>query len=141
MSNPKHPHRCEVSKGVAAKILSFDGFGRVRLPAVFLFSLLVWAADGSPVQAVVAEPGPQPARDFDARVDYNLAFAATPRPGQRETIQGLRDLAPGLAVTYDRTTGVTRSLLRRGGYLSAARPTTDAMTIAHEFVTAHYDHL
>ncbi len=32
VSNPKHPHRCEVSKGVTAIISSFDGFGRLRFP-------------------------------------------------------------------------------------------------------------
>ena len=74
-------------------------------------------------------------------MDHNLEFAATPRRGRSEEFQGLRDLGSGLAVTYDKTTGLTGTLLSRGGYLTAERPTTDALTIAHEFVTAHYEHL
>ncbi|MFQ5520560.1 MAG: hypothetical protein ACE5FK_04115, partial [Candidatus Methylomirabilia bacterium] len=84
-----------------AKISNLDRFGWVRFPIVFLLSLLAWVTDALPVQALVAEPGSQQAGNFDARVDYNLTFAATPRPGQQQAIQGLRDLAPGLAVTYD----------------------------------------
>ncbi len=140
-SDPKHFHRCETSKWVTAKISNSDRLGRVRIPVVFLLSLLVWVSGGLPAQAFVAEPGPHQARNFDARVDYNLTFAAAPRRGQLEAIQGLRDVAPGLAVTYDRTTGATRTLLSRDGYLTAERPTADAMTIAQEFVTAYYEHL
>ena len=139
-SNPKHFHRCEASGGVTAKPTNADRFRRVRIPIVVLLSLLVSGTE-VPAQGLVAEPGPQQARNFDARVDYNLTFAAAPRLGQREAIQGLRDAAPGLAVTYDRTTGATRTLLSRGGYLTAARPTADAMTIALDFVATYYEHL
>ena len=113
----------------------------MRIPIVFLLWLLVWVADGSPVQALVAKPQPQQARNIDARVDYNRTFAATPRQGQQEGIQGMRDQAPGIAVTYDRTTGATRTLLSRDGYLTAEKSTADALTIAQEFVAAYYEHM
>ncbi|HIL94723.1 MAG TPA: hypothetical protein EYG51_02245, partial [Pseudomonadales bacterium] len=53
----------------------------------------------------------------------------------------MRDLIPGLAVTYDRATGATRTLLSRDGYLTAGGSTADAWTIAQDFIVAHYEHM
>ena len=56
-------------------------------------------------------------------------------------MQGMRGLAPGLTATYDNSTGVTRSLVRRGGFLTGKRPAADATSIAYDFVAKYYRHL
>ncbi len=104
-------------------------------------SLSAWVAESAPAQAQVAEAQAQRSQNFDARVDYNRDYSTAPRSKQRRAIQGLRDLAPGLAVTYDRTTGVTRTLNRRGGHLSAERPGAEAMSVARDFITDNYAQL
>lgn len=103
-----------------------------------LFLLLILVGQGAPAQAALAGTPTEPVQNFDARVDHNRDHAAPRGPGQQGAIQRLRDRAPGLAVAYDRTTGVTRSLHRRGGHLTAERPDVEAMTVVRDFIANNY---
>ncbi len=76
-------------------------------------------------------------RNYDARIEANNSFAAIePTPLQRQALDALHAEVPELGVTFDETTGVTRSIYNQTGYLtdglSAAR---DPMETALEYVT------
>ena len=107
----------------------------------FLMSLTMLLVQGTPAQALVAGAQPQGASNFDARVDYNRAFAPAPGLQQQQAIQGLRNLAPGVGATYDKATGVTRSLHRHGGHLTETKSNADALSIAKKYLAGHHTHL
>ncbi|MEE8525823.1 MAG: M36 family metallopeptidase, partial [Thermoanaerobaculia bacterium] len=77
-------------------------------------------------------------RNFDARIAHNADFQA-PVPGrQSRALAALRSRIPELAATFDPTSGVTRSLYNRNGYLTApAEGPADPMATALGFVRAH----
>jgi extracellular elastinolytic metalloproteinase len=103
-----------------------------------LLSLLILVGQGVPAQAQLAATATEAEQNFDARLDHNRNHVALPRSAQQGAIQQLRDRAPGLAVSYDSTTGVTRTLRRRGGQLTAERPGVDAMRVARDFIANRY---
>ena len=73
-------------------------------------------------------------RAFDARIEHNAGFRAAPTAAQERSVAGLKQGIPDLGVTYDETTGVTRSVVNYVGALTAPQPGRDATTIGLEFV-------
>jgi extracellular elastinolytic metalloproteinase len=67
-------------------------------------------------QAQAQDPGAS--RNFDARVEHNRSFVVTPGVAQAASVNALRTAVPGLSISYDNATGVTRTLSRAGGYLT-----------------------
>lgn len=117
------------SRAVSSILFGLASVGLVLLPV----------GEGVAAQSVGAQT--QSAANFDARVEHNRDFVAPRRPEQLQAIQQRRHLAPGLVVTYDRTTGVTRSLQRHAGHLTAKRPGVEAMHVAREFIAGNYAEL
>ena len=77
-------------------------------------------------------------RNFDARVAHDLAVAVEPGAGQLAAAERLRTDLPDLLVTYDETTGATRSLFNAVGYLTE-QSDADAAAAALEFAYANLD--
>lgn len=74
-------------------------------------------------------------RNFDARVSYNADFSTFPSVVQRQRLQGFSQQNPSIAADYDLTTGATRTLYNRTGYLTEASTTeASALEIALAFV-------
>ncbi len=93
------------------------------------------------VPALAVAPDPDHAvshRGFDARIEWNQGFAeVTPSSLQVRALDGLRAELPELAVTFDRTTGVTRTIYNRAGYLtSGLEASSDPLETALEFATS-----
>ena len=101
----------------------------------------VHGVQATPAHVLVAGAQAQRASNYDARVDYNQSFAPASGLLQQPAIQELRGQAPGVAATYDKATGVTRSLLRRGGYLTEMRSAAGGLSVAKDFIAKHYAHL
>ncbi|MCB1032769.1 MAG: M36 family metallopeptidase, partial [Acidobacteria bacterium] len=81
--------------------------------------------------------GESEARNFDARIQLNARAAAiSPSPAQEQGLDALRNDVPELAVEFEPTTGATRSLYNRMGFMT--RPAAgDPMDLALEFVRAN----
>ena len=90
------------------------------------------AADPNPATAAQVEED----RHFDARVEFNLGFRATPQPAQAAVAEMTREV-PDLAVTYDDTMGTVRSLSSYTGYLTPRQSGQDALSVATDFVKTH----
>ncbi|MEM7051779.1 MAG: M36 family metallopeptidase [Acidobacteriota bacterium] len=71
--------------------------------------------------------------DFDARVRYNQTFKVDPQPLQQQRIGVMEALLPELAVTFEGTTGATRTLYNKTGYLTAPKA-GEAMSIAKDYL-------
>lgn len=72
--------------------------------------------------------------NYDARIEHNLAFRQAPGLEQRRSVDALRHEIPGLDIRYARTTGATRSVYNRAGYLSDAHPDADPTTLALDYL-------
>src|SRR5262249_23436361 len=70
---------------------------------------------------------------YDARIEFNKGFVARRSRATVQAAQSLTRDQNDLALTYDEPTGVVRSLSVHAGYLTAARPDVDALTIATEY--------
>ena len=125
----------------AEEIFPPNGSKCIGLCIVLLLSLSMLVVQGMPAQALVAGAQAQRASNFDARIDYNRDYAPAPGLEQHRAIQELRDVASGVGATYNEATGVTRSLLRRGGPLTEERSTADALSVAEKFIANYYAHL
>ena len=77
-------------------------------------------------------------RNFDARVDYNKGYVAQKSAGQTPALDALRAEVSDLAVTFDETTGVTRTLSSHTGYLTGPQKAgVGSMDAAMAFVGAN----
>ncbi len=84
----------------------------------------------------VAPEGEQ--RNYDARADHNKGFVAHKSAIQSQALDALHAEVSDLAVTFDDTTGATRTLSSHTGYLTAGTgPGVSAMDAAVAFVTAN----
>lgn len=98
-------------------------------------ALVLLLAAGTAV-AVGPDAGPgHTQRDYDARVRYNRTFEVEPTGGQRAEVSTLAGAVPELAVTYERTTGATRTLYNQTGYLTGPQA-GDALSIARAFAAS-----
>lgn len=76
------------------------------------------------------------AKNFDARTHANAGVAGVPDPLQVREVGQVRQQIPDLAVSFDKRTGVTRTLSNRVGYLSS--PSAGAPTdVGIKYVSAH----
>lgn len=76
-------------------------------------------------------------RNFDARVQHNQGFVAPSGLAQNQGLEQLRAALPDLAVTFEPTTGATRTLYNRTGYLTEATRLSvnaSAIDLAVDFV-------
>jgi extracellular elastinolytic metalloproteinase len=89
-------------------------------------------ASGASVFAASPEAEHYP-HHYDVRISLNKTLELSPGPAQRQAIAGLAAVIPDLAVTFDSTTGVTRSVVNHMGYLTEARSGTPEQ-IALDFV-------
>jgi extracellular elastinolytic metalloproteinase len=103
------------------------------------------AAHQLPAQAVVrdaAPPGALPPqhehRNFDARVKLNKGARFEPSQRQTLAIEALRAELPELSVTFEHTTGATRTLWNRSGYLTAPDG-RDALDISLQYILLHHE--
>ncbi|MEM7581989.1 MAG: M36 family metallopeptidase, partial [Acidobacteriota bacterium] len=83
-----------------------------------LTALLALLVSGSAWAAAPGSHHQHNHRNYDARGVENLTFKAAPNFEQKQAIDALRADVPGLAVTFDKTLGVTRSLYNTTGYLT-----------------------
>jgi len=81
-----------------------------------------------------AAPAKEQNRNYDARIESNAKLRQPASAAQREAIQALRSEIPELAVSFDESTGATRSLYNRVGYLTSAASATDAKQVGLDFV-------
>ena len=77
------------------------------------------------------------ARNFDARVAFNVGFRIASGTAQAEATTNFGLALPELSVTYDETTGGTRTLFNRLGYLTDPDPDGTPLEIGVGFVTAN----
>jgi extracellular elastinolytic metalloproteinase len=75
-------------------------------------------------------------RNFDARGERNSLVSVPPTVSQRAAEQALSRDVPGLAVAYDRVSGVARSIRVRTGYLSGPNPNANPRALAHAFASS-----
>ena len=75
-------------------------------------------------------------RDYDARIDVTKSLEAAPSAAQTEGIAQFRRAHADLLVSFDPTTGVTRSLYNPVGYLSESQ-SGDALDLARAFLDEH----
>lgn len=83
-------------------------------------------------------------RHFDARMAFNEGFRRAPVAAQKRAVSQLAEEVSDLAMTYDNTTGVVRSLSSHTTYLSAAKgvdEARDALSVAMDFVKANVEML
>ncbi len=86
--------------------------------------------------AVAHEEGES--RNFDARETYNKGFMVQKSASQSLALSALEREVRDLAVTFDATTGVTRTLSSHNGYLTEGTgPSVSAMDAAMAYVTAN----
>ena len=124
----------------ARLVTSLLALRRGRLgAAIVALTLLAPSSGGAPPQTRGAPASP--ARSFDARIEHNRGYTAPSPPGRDASLEALRARIPGLAASYSRSTGATRTLRSRRGFLSAARPAAEPMTVALEFVHSHLEQL
>ena len=76
-------------------------------------------------------------RNFDARTDLNAQINFPPLPEQSQALNALGDSVGDLSVSIERTTGVTRSLWNRGGYLTGVNSEDAVNDIAAGFLAEH----
>lgn len=101
----------------------------------FAFSLPTGMASAAEPEAFLDEN-----RHFDARAAFNEGFRQAPVATQKLAVSRLAEEVPDLAMTYDNTTGVVRSLSSHTAYLSAAKSVDearDAVSVAMDFVKAN----
>ncbi|MEM7356285.1 MAG: M36 family metallopeptidase, partial [Acidobacteriota bacterium] len=85
-----------------------------------------------------ANKGQHEERNFDARINHNVAMKAAPSIDQKLAVESLRAEVPGLAVTFDETLGITRSLYNPTGYLTGpALEKASPAEIALDYVKAN----
>ncbi len=108
-----------------------------RLPSVLVLAIVLWSVIALSPGVSVAEDVRQN-RNFDARIDYNEGFTASPEGSQNQALATLRTAQSSLAVTYDAATGVTRSLSNRTTYLTGAR-SGEPQGIGLDFLQNHSD--
>ncbi|MCH9647670.1 MAG: M36 family metallopeptidase [Deltaproteobacteria bacterium] len=89
-------------------------------------------ASASPVAAAKDDQGRTP-RNFDARAKHNIGVRTLPAATQTQALDQLDGAVGNVAVTFDPFTGVTRTLLKRGGYLTGPA-TGSAQAIALRFL-------
>ena len=77
------------------------------------------------------------ARNFDARTNLNAQINFPPLPEQSQALDTLGDSLGDLSVSIERTTGATRSLWNRGGFLTDADSTSSVNDIAAGFLAEH----
>ncbi len=99
------------------------------LMPVFAVTALLFGAT-----AAGAVSGGQGTRNFDARVAPNRQTEFPPRPEQLAAVSRLRASLPALSTTFDRTTGVTRSVYNPVGFLTARDFGVGPETIAVDYV-------
>jgi len=78
------------------------------------------------------------ARNFDARIDDNRGLSISESAVQIEALERFRAEIPELAVSFDRATGVARTLYNRTGYLTAPNAGS-AREIGQAFVRSNLD--
>jgi extracellular elastinolytic metalloproteinase len=88
------------------------------VPAVLATAVLTAAGSA---WAVGPESGLGEGRNHDARVQHNKSFAVQQSAAQLQAIDALRAEVPDLDVTFDETTGVTRTIYNQVGYLTGER--------------------
>jgi extracellular elastinolytic metalloproteinase len=76
------------------------------------------------------------ARNYDARIAAGAEAAIQPSASQLQSIDALERQIPELAVEFEPTTGATRSLYNRVGFLTPPAH-GEAMDLAMDFVTAN----
>ncbi|MCB1056731.1 MAG: M36 family metallopeptidase [Acidobacteria bacterium] len=101
-----------------------------------LGALVLLLAGIAPLARGVAAPGEE--RNFDARIETQLELSVSPSALQVKAAETLRREVPELAVEFDRTTGATRTLYNRMGFLTSSAH-GDPMDLALEFVRANLD--
>ena len=89
---------------------------------------------------VSSAAGAEGARHFDARIAYNQDFRVEGFAAKSAAFEGLRAEGIELGVSFDPTTGVTRSINNRVGHLTAAK-SGDPEAIALDFLTANLEGL
>ena len=89
-----------------------------------------------PALAFMAVLGAQ-SRNFDARTNLNAQVNFPPLPEQSQALNALGDSVGDLSVSIERTTGATRSLWNRGGFLTGANPGAGVNEIAAGFLAEH----
>ncbi|MEM7481793.1 MAG: M36 family metallopeptidase [Acidobacteriota bacterium] len=72
-------------------------------------------------------------RDFDARVRYNQTFKVDPTAGQQQRIAAMSAAVPEMAVTFEETTGATRTVYNQTGYLTGPR-SGEPLAIAKDYL-------
>ncbi|MFQ5528520.1 MAG: M36 family metallopeptidase [Thermoanaerobaculia bacterium] len=92
------------------------------------------------VAGVVQAAAPEASSHFDARIQHNLGFRAEPSAGQLGAAKALPAAAAGLTVSYNATTGVTRTLVNPNGYLSApSLGSAEPLTVALAYLRSNRD--
>ncbi len=76
-------------------------------------------------------------RNYDARTDYNASFSTSAAATQQAAVETLKRSMPGVAATFDATTGVTRSLYNTVGYMTAANA-GNPVSIARQYIAQNY---
>ena len=98
--------------------------------AVFLMTSVL-ASTGF---AVSPSPDEEIRRNFDARTGVNADFELPPSLTQNQALTTLTARIPSVAATFDPTTGVTRSVYNKLGYLTAPQPGSDATAVGLAYV-------
>ena len=89
-----------------------------------------------PALAFIGVLGAQ-SRNFDARTDLNAQINFPPTPEQSQALNALGDSTGDLSASFERTTGATRSLWNRGGFLTDVDSTSSVNDIAAGFLAEH----
>jgi extracellular elastinolytic metalloproteinase len=80
---------------------------------------------------------PDPNRSVDVRVEFNQGFRVAPAASQLRGVAELKQTLPDLSVTYDETTGVTRSVLNHSGFLDSRKRSGEPKALALEWAQAN----
>ncbi len=116
-------------------------YRKTLLQTIHLSSALVLAAAllVAPVGAIEHDHGKAAeSRNYDARIDHNNSLAGIqPDAIQLQALDALRAEIPELGVTFDETTGVTRTVYNRVGYLTDGLDASrNPMDTALDYLTA-----
>ena len=109
---------------------------RTPSSAAIVSSLALLAITVAPSIAAPAGTSSTEGRDFDARIAQTQGLTVAPSSAQTRQIQAFRGDPTGLLVTFDPTTGVTRSLYNPTGYLSEPQ-TGDVLSLTQDFLAQH----
>ncbi|MCH9646666.1 MAG: M36 family metallopeptidase [Deltaproteobacteria bacterium] len=113
--------------------------GRNRWGIALALSVAMLAA-GASWAAAPESSDRHEARNFDARVNHNVGFSATPTTAQQQAVERARSLSMDLAVTYEPTASAPRTLYNQAGYLTnGPKGRFDAMEVAMDYLRQNLD--